>query len=80
VRRILVTGASGFVGGHLRPALRAAFPEARLLAATRGEAVGDWDEAVRLLTDRFPDQAELIAAYHLRWAEMIALTGVTLEG
>jgi GDP-4-dehydro-6-deoxy-D-mannose reductase len=48
VRRILVTGASGFVGGHLRPALRAAFPGARLLAATRGEAVTEWDEAVLL--------------------------------
>lgn len=32
----------------------------------------DWDEAVRLLTDRFPHHAELIAAYHLRWEEMIA--------
>ncbi|MFN8722844.1 MAG: HAD family hydrolase [Rhodospirillales bacterium] len=32
----------------------------------------DWDEAVRLLADRFPDHAELIAAYHLRWEEMIA--------
>ena len=28
--RILVTGAEGFVGGHLCPALRAAFPGARL--------------------------------------------------
>lgn len=48
MRRILVTGASGFVGGHLRDALRAAFPKARLLAATRGEAVPGWDEAVVL--------------------------------
>jgi len=29
-RRILVTGAAGFVGQHLLPALRAAFPEAEL--------------------------------------------------
>jgi GDP-4-dehydro-6-deoxy-D-mannose reductase len=48
MRRILVTGASGFVGRHLRDALRAAFPEARLLAATRGKAVRGWDEAVVL--------------------------------
>lgn len=48
MRRILVTGASGFVGGHLRGALRAAFPGACLLAATRGEAVNGWDEAVTL--------------------------------
>lgn len=32
-RCILVTGASGFVGQHLMPALRAAFPSAALLAA-----------------------------------------------
>lgn len=48
MRRILVTGASGFVGGHLRPALRAAFPQARLIAASRGEAVKGWDEVVPL--------------------------------
>jgi GDP-4-dehydro-6-deoxy-D-mannose reductase len=33
-RRILVTGASGFVGGHLLPALRHAFPEAELVASS----------------------------------------------
>jgi 2-haloacid dehalogenase len=30
----------------------------------------DWDEAVRELSARYPEQAELIAAYHLRWEEM----------
>ncbi|WP_458095436.1 GDP-mannose 4,6-dehydratase [Roseomonas sp. WA12] len=33
--RILLTGAGGFVGCHLLPALRAAFPDAVLVAATR---------------------------------------------
>jgi GDP-4-dehydro-6-deoxy-D-mannose reductase len=31
--RILITGAAGFVGGHLLPALRRAFPGATLIAA-----------------------------------------------
>lgn len=48
MRRILVTGASGFVGQHLRAALRVAFPDAQLIAATRGESVTGWDEAVTL--------------------------------
>lgn len=48
LRRILVTGASGFVGQHLRPTLRQAFPEAQLIAATRGESLPGWDEAVYL--------------------------------
>lgn len=30
-----------------------------------------WEEAVAVLTGRFPDLAELIAAYHLRWEEMV---------
>jgi GDP-4-dehydro-6-deoxy-D-mannose reductase len=34
-RRILVTGAGGFVGRHLMPALRQAFPQALLLATSR---------------------------------------------
>jgi GDP-4-dehydro-6-deoxy-D-mannose reductase len=38
-RRILVTGASGFVGGHLLPQLAAAFPDAALL--TPGFDVSD---------------------------------------
>lgn len=31
-----------------------------------------WDDAVRALTGSFPHHAELIAAYHHRWSEMIA--------
>jgi 2-haloacid dehalogenase len=30
-----------------------------------------WEEAVDLLVRRFPERAELIAAYHLRWEEMV---------
>ncbi|HEY4253824.1 MAG TPA: GDP-mannose 4,6-dehydratase [Roseomonas sp.] len=47
-RRLLVTGASGFVGSHLRAALRGAFPQARLIAAAHGDTTRDWDEAVPL--------------------------------
>jgi GDP-4-dehydro-6-deoxy-D-mannose reductase len=35
-KRILVTGAGGFVGGHLMPALRAAFPDADLAGTGAG--------------------------------------------
>jgi GDP-4-dehydro-6-deoxy-D-mannose reductase len=48
VRRILVTGASGFVGRHLRVALRSAFPDAVLIAASRGGDVAGWDQSVTL--------------------------------
>ncbi len=37
-QRILVTGATGFVGRHLMPRLRRAFPGATLIAAERQEA------------------------------------------
>jgi GDP-4-dehydro-6-deoxy-D-mannose reductase len=37
-RRILVTGAAGFVGSHLMPRLRQAFPQALLLAAEHSAA------------------------------------------
>lgn len=47
-QRILVTGAAGFVGGHLRDALRAAFPRARLIAGLHRRPAEGWDEAVPL--------------------------------
>jgi GDP-4-dehydro-6-deoxy-D-mannose reductase len=46
--RILVTGASGFVGGHVLPALRAAFPAARLIAGVHRRAVQEWDDSITL--------------------------------
>lgn len=48
MRSILVTGASGFVGRHLLPALRAAFPGARLVGARHGAALARWDASVAL--------------------------------
>jgi GDP-4-dehydro-6-deoxy-D-mannose reductase len=50
---ILVTGASGFVGRHLLPALRDAFPAGRLVAAAHRRPVPDADETHPLdLLDR----------------------------
>jgi GDP-4-dehydro-6-deoxy-D-mannose reductase len=50
--RILVTGAAGFVGGHLRDALRLAFQDAWLIAAIHRRPAMGWDENVTLdLTD-----------------------------
>jgi GDP-4-dehydro-6-deoxy-D-mannose reductase len=70
-RRILVTGASGFVGGHVLRALRAGFPQATLLGTSRGEALPGWDGAVRLDLDDPPSaeaavrQARPDAVIHL---------------
>ncbi|MFT8242852.1 GDP-mannose 4,6-dehydratase [Roseomonas sp. BN140053] len=44
--RILVTGAGGFVGRHLLPALRQHFPAATLVAASRRGDVAGADETV----------------------------------
>jgi GDP-4-dehydro-6-deoxy-D-mannose reductase len=46
--RILVTGAGGFVGRNLVPALRAAFPAAVLIGAGREAATPGMDESHRL--------------------------------
>jgi 2-haloacid dehalogenase len=35
------------------------------------DAGRSWAEAVAELTARFPDRADLISAYHLRWEEML---------
>lgn len=59
MRRILVTGGTGFVGGHLRPVLRDVFPQAELIAATRGKAARGWDQVVPL---DLHDPASCVAA------------------
>lgn len=43
-----MTGASGFVGRHLLVALRSAFPNALLIAASRYGNVAGWDQSVTL--------------------------------
>jgi len=46
--RILVTGAAGFVGRHLLPALRGMFPAAVLIAGTHRRPAEGWDASVTL--------------------------------
>lgn len=78
--RVLVTGATGFVGRHLVAALRAAFPAAELVPAGRaGEAGGtdggavrafdlmDANGVARLVADVVPD-----ACVHLAAASAVA--------
>lgn len=76
--RVLVTGATGFVGRHLMAALRAAFPAADLVPAARASEAGG-DPAVRafdlmdaegvaqLVADERPD-----ACVHLAAASAVA--------
>jgi len=62
--RILLTGAGGFVGGHLLPALRAAFPGAVLVGATRRSGDGPaWgaDELLPLDLDEPAGLADAVA-------------------
>ncbi len=61
--RILVTGAAGFVGRHLLPALRSAFPAARLLATTQVGVAAGWDETHALdITDHAALPSVILAA------------------
>ncbi len=39
--QILITGAEGFVGGHLLPVLKSAFPEAKIIGTARGTETGE---------------------------------------
>ena len=63
--RILLTGAGGFVGGHLLTALRQAFPEAVLVGARRRASEGPVagaDETVILDLDEVAGLADTLAA------------------
>ena len=64
-RRILLTGASGFVAGHLIPRLGGAFPDAELTLCGVGEIIVDVADAdaVRALVQRVrPDACVHLAA------------------
>ncbi|HEV2364518.1 MAG TPA: GDP-mannose 4,6-dehydratase [Caulobacteraceae bacterium] len=51
-KSILLTGAAGFVGGHLRPALESRFPKARRTAAVlEPSTIAGWETVVCDLTD-----------------------------
>lgn len=62
--RILVTGATGFLGGHLIPLLKARYPRNELVAV--GSEAGDLtrlDDAEKLLAKVKPDIVVHLAAY-----------------
>ena len=63
--RILITGAGGFVGRHLLPVLRVAFPEAVLIGGTRSaatRALPIMDEVLELDLDDSPSLSRAVEA------------------
>ena len=62
-KRILVTGSTGFLGHHLMPRLREAFPEAELVGVGRRDGdLRDPAAAARLLRETQPDGVVHLAA------------------
>ncbi len=62
-RRVLLTGAAGFVGGHLIPRLIAAFPSAELIPWDVNTVdVADADAVLTLMREVRPDAAIHLAA------------------
>jgi GDP-4-dehydro-6-deoxy-D-mannose reductase len=61
-RRILVTGAGGFVAGHLLPTLRAAFPAAELTGWTAEIDIADEEAVRRHLREARPQACVHLAA------------------
>lgn len=62
-KRILITGATGFLGHHIVPALRAAFADAELVAVGRRECdLLEPGAAARLMADTRPNAVVHLAA------------------
>src|SRR4051794_40539414 len=72
--KILVTGASGFIGRCLLPILRKAYPDARLIAASRA-AASQRSEPEKTISSNLmiPDADEIVSFNLLHQASMTAL-------
>ena len=62
---LLVTGANGFVGGHLLPRLRAAFPDARLTLCGQAEGMRQTDFADAAAVEALVAETKPDAVLHL---------------